>query len=146
MSIESKPAVSKRHRGNSVIEAVLVFPLLLALMFGTTEYGYYFYIKHTLEGAAREGARVGILPSGDDTQVRQNVINYLANAGLQSGTASLDARYSLTISPSAGSVASGSPLAVTIATTWSSVGAGYRPLHLIPANQNVAGKTTMRKE
>ena len=31
------------RRGNSVVEAVLVFPLLLALMFGTTEYGFYFY-------------------------------------------------------------------------------------------------------
>src|SRR5213078_522162 len=136
----------RRRRGNSVIEAVLVFPLLLGLMFGTTEYGYYFYIKHTLEGAAREGARIGIMPSGDDTQVRQNVINYLSNAGLQTGTATLDARYTLTIAPSSTTIASGSPLSVTIATTWSSVGAGYRPLHLIPANQSVAGKTTMRKE
>jgi Flp pilus assembly protein TadG len=136
----------RRRGGNSVIEAVLVFPLLLALMFGTTEYGYYFYVKHTLEGAAREGARVGIMPSGDDTQIRQNIINYLSNAGLQSGTGSLDARFTLTISPSSSTVASGSPLNVTIATTWSSVGAGYRPLHLIPANQSVAGHTTMRKE
>ena len=146
MKDNSKPAPMIRRRGNSVIEAVLVFPLLLALMFGTTEYGYYFYIKHTLEGAAREGARVGITPSGDDATVRQNVISYLANAGLQSGTASLDSRYTITISPSASTVASGSPLAVTVATTWSSVGAGYRPLRLIPAAQAVSGKTTMRKE
>src|SRR5438093_10287441 len=98
----------RRRGGNSVIEAVLVFPLLLGLMFGTTEYGYYFYIKHTLEGAAREGARIGIMPSGDDTQVRQNVINYLSNAGLQMGTATLDARYTLTIAPSSTTIASGS--------------------------------------
>src|SRR5437667_12521135 len=95
----------RRHRGNSVVEAVLVFPLLLALMFGTTEYGYYFFVKHTLEGAAREGARVGIMPSGTDTLVQSAVISYLANAGLQSGTGSLDSRYSLTISPSSSSVA-----------------------------------------
>src|SRR2546423_12493520 len=98
------------RRGNSVVEAVLVFPLLLALMFGTTEYGYYFYVKHTLEGAAREGARVGITPSGTDAQVRSTMISYLANAGLQSGTGSLDARYTLTISPSATSLATGTAL------------------------------------
>ena len=134
------------RRGNSVVEAVLVFPLLLALMFGTTEYGYYFYVKHTLEGAAREGARVGITPSGTDAQVSSTVISYLANAGLQSGTTSLDSRYALSISPSATSLATGTALNVTLSTTWSAVGAGYRPLHLIPTNQSVTGKTTMRKE
>jgi Flp pilus assembly protein TadG len=139
-------SLSRRRRGNSVIEAALIFPLLLALMFGTTEYGFYFYVKHTLEGAAREGARIGIMPSGDDAQVRQNVINYLANAGLQSGTASLDAKYTLTISPSSATVAAGSPLSVTVGTIWSSVGGGYRPLHLIPSAQAINGKTTMRKE
>src|SRR5262249_41239910 len=134
------------RRGNAVVEAVLVFPILLALMFGTTEYGYYFFVKHTLEGAAREGARVGIMPSGSDSQVQSTVISYLANAGLQSGTGSLDARYTLSISPSSGSVASGSPLSVTLSTTWSSVRAGYAPLHLIPSSQSIAGKTVMRKE
>src|SRR2546430_1168483 len=136
----------RRRRGNSVIEAVLVFPLLLALMFGTTEYGYYFYVKHTLEGAAREGARAGITPTGTDSQVTTTVISYLANAGLQSGTGSLDSRYSLSISPSTNTLASGSALNVTVSTTWSAVGAGYRPLHLIPTAQAVTGKTTMRKE
>ena len=136
----------KQRRGNSVVEAVLVFPLLLALMFGTTEYGYYFFVKHTLEGAAREGARVGIMPSGSDTQVQSAVINYLANAGLQSGTSSLNSKFSLTISPSSSSVASGSALSVTLATTWTGVRAGYAPLHLIPAAQSISGKTIMRKE
>jgi Flp pilus assembly protein TadG len=136
----------RRRRGNSVVEAVLVFPLLLALMFGTTEYGYYFFIKHTLEGAAREGARVGIMPSGTDSQVQSAVISYLATAGLQSGTASLDSRYTLSISPSASTVASGSPLTVTLSTTWSGVRAGYAPLRLIPTAQSISGRTVMRKE
>jgi len=136
----------KQRRGNSVVEAVLVFPLLLALMFGTTEYGYYFFVKHTLEGAAREGARVGIMPSGSDTQIQSAVITYLANAGLQSGTSSLNSKFSLTISPSSSSVASGSPLSVTLSTTWTGIRAGYAPLHLIPAAQSISGKTTMRKE
>ena len=44
------------RRGSAVLDAALVFPILLSLTFGTVEYGHYFYWKHTLQGAAREGA------------------------------------------------------------------------------------------
>jgi len=51
----------KRFRGNAVLEAALVLPVLTSLTFGTIEYGHFFFVKHTLEGAAREGARAGIV-------------------------------------------------------------------------------------
>src|SRR4051812_13398788 len=51
------------RRGNAVMEMALVLPILLALSFGTVEFGYFFYVKHTLQGAARDGARQAILPS-----------------------------------------------------------------------------------
>ncbi|MGC4033821.1 MAG: pilus assembly protein [Tepidisphaeraceae bacterium] len=44
-----------RRRGSAVLDAALVFPVLLSLTFGCVEFGHYFYIKHTLQGAAREG-------------------------------------------------------------------------------------------
>src|SRR4051812_43809267 len=46
--------------GAEVLEAALVFPILLALAFGTVEFGYYFYTEHNLTCAAREGARAGV--------------------------------------------------------------------------------------
>ena len=46
----------RRRRGSAVLDAALVFPILLSLTFGAIEYGYYFFVKNTLQGAAREGA------------------------------------------------------------------------------------------
>src|SRR3954452_15667604 len=54
-----KPSWSRR-RGSKILEAALVFPILLALAFGTVEFGYYFYTEHNLACAAREGARAGV--------------------------------------------------------------------------------------
>src|SRR2546423_6062073 len=108
-----------QRRGSAVMDAALVFPLLLALMFGTMEYGYYFFVRHTLTGAAREGARVGIMPTGDNTKVTDTVVKYLQNAGLQTSTTTLDTtKFTLTISPSASTVGSGNPLTVTVSSTW----------------------------
>ena len=58
-----------RPRGSAVLDAALVFPILLSLTFGTIEYGYYFYVKHSLQGAAREGARAAITPSATNSDV-----------------------------------------------------------------------------
>ena len=49
------------RRGGAILEAALVLPILLALSFGMVEYGYYFFVKHTLQGAARDGARIPAL-------------------------------------------------------------------------------------
>jgi Flp pilus assembly protein TadG len=48
------------RRGSEVLEAALVFPILIGLAFGTIEFGYWFYVEHNLEAAAAAGARAGI--------------------------------------------------------------------------------------
>ncbi|MBC8109157.1 MAG: pilus assembly protein, partial [Anaerolineae bacterium] len=73
----------RRWRGSAVLDAALVFPILLSLTFGTVEYGYYFYVKHTLQGAAREGARAGIPPTATNTDVSAAITTALTAAGLQ---------------------------------------------------------------
>src|SRR6478609_1037969 len=54
---------TRRRFGGAVLEMILILPVLLYLAFGTVEFGYFFYVKHSLEGAARDGARAAI-PSG----------------------------------------------------------------------------------
>src|SRR5205823_6500363 len=47
-----------RRRGTELLELGLVLGLiLLPVMFGTVEFGTYFYVEHNLQAAAREGAR-----------------------------------------------------------------------------------------
>src|SRR5215204_1026175 len=49
-----------RRSGNALLDLAFVLPILLMLTFGAVEYGYALYVKHALQGAAREGARTAI--------------------------------------------------------------------------------------
>ena len=47
-----------RDRGAAAGEFALVLPLLVALVFGITEFGRAYFVQTTLSGAARDGVRV----------------------------------------------------------------------------------------
>jgi Flp pilus assembly protein TadG len=47
-----------RDRGAAAVEFALVLPLLVALVFGITEFGRAYFVQTTLSGAARDGVRV----------------------------------------------------------------------------------------
>ena len=48
-------------RGNAIIEAALVLPILLLVVFGITEFGRALMTTNVLHQAAREGARVAAI-------------------------------------------------------------------------------------
>ncbi len=129
------------RRGNAVLETALVLPILLALSFGLVEFGYFFYVKHNLQGAAREGARVAITPSATNTDVTNAILAALTPAGLHTSG------YTVTLDPSdVSAAATGSNITVTVSCTWGTVGAGFRPMGLISAGKSVTGVAVMRKE
>ncbi len=49
------------ERGAAVVEFAIVLPLLLAILCGTIDWGYYFFTREVVVNASREGARVGTL-------------------------------------------------------------------------------------
>jgi Flp pilus assembly protein TadG len=53
----TKRARRQRSRGAAVIEMTLFLPLLMLLVFGMIDYGYYFYVSITANEAARMAAR-----------------------------------------------------------------------------------------
>jgi Flp pilus assembly protein TadG len=140
------------RRGSAVLDAALVFPILLLLTFGTVEYGYYFFIKHTMQGAAREGCRAGIVLNNSSTDVTTAVATYLKAAGLNAGSTSLDAKYTLKIeypqgtTINASALSAGSALFVTLQAQWGTIGQGFRPMALIGSTKTVSGIAVMRKE
>lgn len=48
--------MSRRTRGQSLVEMAFILPMLLILMFGITEFGYFIYAYSTVSQAARNGA------------------------------------------------------------------------------------------
>jgi TadE-like protein len=70
------------EKGAELIEFALVFPLLLLVMFGIMDFGLLFQRYETVTNAAREGARVAVLPGYLEPDVKKRVEEYLAAAGL----------------------------------------------------------------
>jgi hypothetical protein len=70
------------EKGAELIEFALVFPLLLLLLFGIIDFGLLFQRYETVTNAAREGARVAVLPGYAQADVEARVKQYLNAAGL----------------------------------------------------------------
>jgi Flp pilus assembly protein TadG len=61
--------------GQSLVEFVLILPLLLFLVLGMIEFGWLLNGKITLNSAAREGARVGVVLNVSDAERKQKILD-----------------------------------------------------------------------
>jgi len=68
--------------GAELIEFALVFPLLLLVLFGIIDFGLLFQRYEAVTNAAREGARVAVLPGYAQADVEARATQYLVAAGL----------------------------------------------------------------
>lgn len=49
------------HKGTTVVEFALILPFFFILIFAIVEFGWYFFVSHTLEFATREGTRLALV-------------------------------------------------------------------------------------
>lgn len=70
------------EKGAELIEFALVFPMLLLVMLGIIDFGFLFQRYEVVTNAAREGARVAVLPGYAAADVQARVSQYLTSAGL----------------------------------------------------------------
>jgi len=63
-----------------------VLPVFLLLLLAGVEFGRAYLDLHLLTNAAREGARVGMLPNKVEQDVYDRVDEFLGNAGMRSGS------------------------------------------------------------
>ena len=79
-----------RERGSAMVETAICIPLLLVLMVGIFEVGRAYETWQVLTNAAREGARMAVLPSGSAADTTALVRAYMSNGQLtKSATASV---------------------------------------------------------
>lgn len=72
--------------GNAVIELAFTLPLLLAIVTGIFDFGLMFQRFEVLTNAAREGARVGVLPGYTAADAESRALEYLATGGITTAT------------------------------------------------------------
>jgi Flp pilus assembly protein TadG len=81
------PKVMLRRRvrsesGAELVELAVVLPLLLILIAGIVDFGFLLQSFAVVTNAAREGARVGVLPGYNATDIQGRVASYITAAGL----------------------------------------------------------------
>ncbi len=155
-SIVQSPPSCKRpapRRAAATLELALTLAILVNLTFGMVEFGYYFFVKNTMQGAAREGACAGIVSGATyTTSITTAVQNAMSAAGFSNTSrysfAVTDSTTGTTITTDAGlaAVSSGDALQVSVSATWSTIGAGFRPMNLIGGSKIVTGTAVMRHE
>jgi len=71
------------QRGQALIETALTLPIVLVISISIFEFGRALQVWQLLTNAAREGARVAVLPGATPPAVKQRVLDYMAAGGLQ---------------------------------------------------------------
>ncbi len=68
--------------GAALIEFAIVLPLMLLVLFGTIDFGLLFQRYQVVTNAAREGARIAVLPGYSDADIQARVAQFLTAGGL----------------------------------------------------------------
>ena len=76
----SKNFGRKRRHGAAVVEAAIVLPVVILLVFGFIELGYCLNSQHVLYNAARQGARAAVRLENSNAEVEAAVLGALNNA------------------------------------------------------------------
>ncbi len=76
----SKRFVRKHRRGAAVVEAAIVAPILILLVLGVCELGWYVNCAQGVNNAARRGARAAVYHENSNAEVEAAVRTSLSNA------------------------------------------------------------------
>lgn len=110
------PVSGRGERGSSLVEFALVLPLLLLVFAGIVDFGFLFQRYEVVTNAAREGARLAVLPGYSSADVDARVRDYIREglggdaATVARTTVALD---SVQITPGVGAKFNGARVTVT---------------------------------
>jgi len=89
----------KNERGQAMLETAMVLPLILLVSVSIFEFGRAYQTWEVLTNAAREGARVAVLPGTTVSDVQTRVVTYMNSGQLANGaTATVDVDRNRTMS------------------------------------------------
>jgi Flp pilus assembly protein TadG len=90
-------------RGAALLEMALTLPMMLLVSIGVVEFGRAYQTWQVITNAAREGARIAVLPGIDDSAVTTRVKTYMSDGQLSdSANATVIVKRDNTISIGAG--------------------------------------------
>jgi len=132
----------RAEAGTSIIEATIVLPLLLLLVFGIAEFGVSFTRWNSLTNAVREGARAGVVfrvpcvAGTVTTLVKNTVSDFADSSGLDPAT--------ITTNVTGACLGTGTQLIVTATAPYNYV--ALSALAGLAPSASLAAKSVMRNE
>jgi Flp pilus assembly protein TadG len=124
------------ERGQALVEAAMVTPVVLLIMVGIFEVGRAYQTWQVVTNSAREGARAAVVPGADVTTVKALVKKYMTDGQLGSvATATVDVNRTAAIQ------VNGTSIGATLVT----VDYPFKFIVLEPVAQLVAGSATPGK-
>ena len=89
----------KNERGAALLETAVVLPLVLLVSVSIFEFGRAYQVFQIMTNAAREGARIAVLPSATDADVVNRVQTYLVEGQIANpATATVTINHAVTVS------------------------------------------------
>ena len=133
-------------RGAELVEFALTFPLLLLVCLGIIDFGLLFQRYEVLTNAAREGARVSVLPGYTPADVTVRVNQFLQGTSLNPATVTTTVGAAQTLAVGGGACITVRPVTVSFTHTYSFVGAiaGYFDTSL--GTKTLTATASMRNE
>ena len=77
MAPVNKTSGLRSESGAELVEFALVLPLLIFTIMGLVDFGFLFQRFEVINNAAREGARIAVLPGYSQTDVQNRVTQYV---------------------------------------------------------------------
>lgn len=137
---------SARRRGAATVEMAVVAPVIFLLVIGAVEFGRVMMVSNVLTAAAREGARVAIVPGGSNTDVTTAVNSHLTGNGVSSSTPNLTTKvYVNGVEKDASNAVTGDQVTVEVRVQYGNVCLLPTPFFL-SATQQLGGSAVMRHE
>jgi Flp pilus assembly protein TadG len=100
-------------RGQSLVETALALPLLMLVSVGIFEFGRAYQTWQVVTNAAREGARMSILPNSATADIQDRVRQYLTNGALpRAADATVDVNQTATLTLASGGTVTSSVVTV----------------------------------
>jgi Flp pilus assembly protein TadG len=119
MASVSPTRCRRSERGAELVEFALILPLLIFIILGLIDFGFMFQRFEVVTNAAREGARIAVLPGYAPADVTARVQSYLTNGGVAATTSNTTVSVTnVPIAAGAGPALTGKRVQVTYASPY----------------------------
>lgn len=134
---------SESRRAAAAVEFAVIAPVLILFLFGAIDFGRAMMVSNLLTSAAREGARIGVVPNTENVDIRTLVNANLNSVGVPSTHAVTTIRVN-GVTKDVSTAMTGDLVSVTVTMPFNKV--SWLPTSWFLKDATLQGRAVMRRE